>query len=92
MILIANLILHQIPPTNGQAVAVQALPTDWLIYDEMMRAHRIANIRCCSAVTPISVALFGGPARLSSSALQEPSSPRGNTYSESKLLFNTFSV
>ncbi|GCB60814.1 3'-5' RNA helicase YTHDC2 isoform X1 [Scyliorhinus torazame] len=70
----------KIPPANGQAVAVQALPTDWLIYDEMTRAHRIANIRCCSAVTPISVALFGGPARLSSSALQEPSSPRGNTY------------
>ncbi|XP_069787051.1 3'-5' RNA helicase YTHDC2 isoform X3 [Narcine bancroftii] len=70
----------KIPPANGQAVAIQALPTDWLIYDEMMRAHRIANIRCCSAVTPISVALFGGPARLSSSALQEPSSPRGNTY------------
>ncbi|KAM9367474.1 3'-5' RNA helicase YTHDC2 [Phaethornis superciliosus] len=63
----------KIPPANGQAAAVQALPTDWLIYDEMMRAHRIANIRCCSVVTPVTVSLFCGPARLPSNALQEPS-------------------
>ncbi|XP_074426145.1 3'-5' RNA helicase YTHDC2 isoform X2 [Larus michahellis] len=68
----------KIPPANGQAAAVQALPTDWLIYDEMTRAHRIANIRCCSVVTPVTVALFCGPARLPSNALQEPSSFRGD--------------
>ncbi|NXT97530.1 YTDC2 helicase, partial [Buphagus erythrorhynchus] len=67
----------QIPPVNGQTAAVQALPTDWLIYDEMMRAHRIASIRCCSAVTPITVALFCGPARLPSNALQASSSCQG---------------
>ncbi|CAM2114331.1 3'-5' RNA helicase YTHDC2 isoform X1 [Lepidochelys kempii] len=66
----------KIPPANGQAAAIQALPTDWLIYDEMTRAHRIANIRCCSAVTPVTVSLFCGPARLPSNALQEPSSFR----------------
>ncbi|KAI5141604.1 3'-5' Rna Helicase Ythdc2, partial [Manis pentadactyla] len=66
----------KIPPANGQAAAIQALPTDWLIYDEMTRAHRIANIRCCSAVTPVTVLVFGGPARLASNALQEPSSFR----------------
>ncbi|XP_043915095.1 3'-5' RNA helicase YTHDC2 [Protopterus annectens] len=66
----------KIPPANGQAAAVQALPTDWIIYDEMTRAHRISSIRCCSAVTPVTVALFSGPARLPSSALQEPSSLR----------------
>ncbi|XP_023587729.1 3'-5' RNA helicase YTHDC2 isoform X3 [Trichechus manatus latirostris] len=64
----------KIPPVNGQAAAIQALPTDWLIYDEMTRAHRIANIRCCSAVTPVTVLVFCGPARLASNALQEPSS------------------
>ncbi|XP_036258923.1 3'-5' RNA helicase YTHDC2 isoform X1 [Molothrus ater] len=64
----------KIPPVNGQTAAVQALPTDWLIYDEMTRAHRIANIRCCSVVTPITVALFCGPARLPSNALQACSS------------------
>ncbi|XP_065513687.1 3'-5' RNA helicase YTHDC2 isoform X1 [Caloenas nicobarica] len=66
----------KIPPANGQAAAIQALPTDWVIYDEMTRAHRIANIRCCSVVTPVTVSLFCGPARLPSNALQEPSSFR----------------
>lgn len=69
--------LAQIPPANGQATAIQALPTDWLIFDEMTRAHRIANIRCCSVVTPVTVSLFCGPARLPSNALQEPSSFQG---------------
>ncbi|XP_072716463.1 3'-5' RNA helicase YTHDC2 [Ciconia boyciana] len=68
----------KIPPANGQAAAIQALPTDWVIYDEMTRAHRIANIRCCSVVTPVTVSLFCGPARLPSNALQEPSSFRGD--------------
>uniref|UniRef100_A0A8C4XPF2 3'-5' RNA helicase YTHDC2 n=1 Tax=Falco tinnunculus TaxID=100819 RepID=A0A8C4XPF2_FALTI len=67
----------KIPPENGQAAAIRALPTDWLIYDEMTRAHRIANIRCCSVVTPVTVSLFCGPARLPSNALQELSSFRG---------------
>ncbi|KAI1239670.1 hypothetical protein IHE44_0011094 [Lamprotornis superbus] len=71
----------KIPPVNGQTAAVQALPTDWLIYDEMTRAHRIANIRCCSVVTPITVALFCGPARLPSSALQASSSCQGDRVS-----------
>ncbi|XP_017315800.1 3'-5' RNA helicase YTHDC2 isoform X2 [Ictalurus punctatus] len=66
----------KIPPANSQAAAVQALPTDWLIYDEMTRAHRIASVRCCTAVTPLTVAVFGGVAKLPSTALQEPSTPR----------------
>lgn len=68
----------KIPPANGQAAAIQALPTEWLIFDEMTRAHRIANIRCCSVVTPVTVSLFCGPARLPSNALQEPSSFQGD--------------
>uniref|UniRef100_A0A8C9NPJ3 3'-5' RNA helicase YTHDC2 n=1 Tax=Serinus canaria TaxID=9135 RepID=A0A8C9NPJ3_SERCA len=67
----------KIAPANGQASAIQALPTDWLIYDEMMRAHKTANIRCCSVVTPVTVSLFCGPARLPSNALQPSSSFRG---------------
>ncbi|XP_036384365.1 3'-5' RNA helicase YTHDC2 [Megalops cyprinoides] len=62
----------KIPPANSQGAAVQALPTEWLIYDEMTRAHRIASVRCCSAVTPFAVAVFGGCAKLPSTALQEP--------------------
>ncbi|XP_029300796.1 3'-5' RNA helicase YTHDC2 isoform X2 [Cottoperca gobio] len=52
--------------------AKSALPTDWLIYDEMSRGHRMASVRCCSMITAITVAVFGGCAKLPSSALQEP--------------------
>ncbi|XP_075692702.1 3'-5' RNA helicase YTHDC2 isoform X3 [Rhinoderma darwinii] len=85
----------QIPPENGQAAAIQALPTDWLIYDEMTRAHRIANIRCCSLVTPASIIIFSGPARLSSNSLQEPSyqgTLDGNESSDSEMEDRTMSM
>uniref|UniRef100_A0A8C9ZMW2 RNA helicase n=1 Tax=Sander lucioperca TaxID=283035 RepID=A0A8C9ZMW2_SANLU len=61
---------------NGPAKSAQALPTDWLIYDEMSRGHRMASVRCCSLTTPITVAIFGGCAKLPSSALQEPAVQR----------------
>ncbi|NWR24734.1 YTDC2 helicase, partial [Emberiza fucata] len=73
----------KIAPANGQAAAIQALPTDWLIYDEMTRAHKTANIRCCSVVTPVTVSLFCGPARLPSNALQASSSFRGGVSNDS---------
>nr|XP_033502301.1 3'-5' RNA helicase YTHDC2 isoform X1 [Epinephelus lanceolatus] len=57
---------------NSPAKLAQALPTDWLIYDEMSRGHRMATVRCCSVVTPITVAIFTGGAIQPSSALQEP--------------------
>ncbi|KAM6901867.1 3'-5' RNA helicase YTHDC2 isoform 2-T2 [Lycodopsis pacificus] len=57
---------------NSPAKLAQALPTDWLIYDEMSRGHRMASVRCCSVMTAITVAIFGGCAKLPSSALQEP--------------------
>ncbi|XP_078127171.1 3'-5' RNA helicase YTHDC2 [Sander vitreus] len=61
---------------NGPAKSAQALPTDWLIYDEMSRGHRMASVRCCSLMTPVTVAIFGGCAKLPSSALQEPAVQR----------------
>ncbi|XP_041666905.1 3'-5' RNA helicase YTHDC2 [Cheilinus undulatus] len=63
------------PAHNKEADSLKSsrkLPTDWLIYDEMSRGHRIASIRCCSVITPITVAIFGGCSRLPDSALQEP--------------------
>ncbi|NXP55827.1 YTDC2 helicase, partial [Heliornis fulica] len=72
---------RKIPPADEQAAAIQALPTNWLIYNEMTRTHRIANIRCCSVVTPVTVLLFCGPARLPSDALQDPSHFRGDAVS-----------
>uniref|UniRef100_A0A8C4R1B1 RNA helicase n=1 Tax=Eptatretus burgeri TaxID=7764 RepID=A0A8C4R1B1_EPTBU len=47
---------------NQEAVA--ALPTDWIVFDEMSHQHCQACVRCCSAVSPITIALFAGPARL----------------------------
>ncbi|KAI5615726.1 putative ATP-dependent RNA helicase YTHDC2 isoform X1 [Silurus asotus] len=73
----------KIPLANGQAAAVQSLPTDWLIYDEMTRAHRTASVRCCTVVTPITVAVFGGSAKLPSTALQESSTPQDDAQCES---------
>ncbi|XP_028456578.1 3'-5' RNA helicase YTHDC2 isoform X2 [Perca flavescens] len=61
---------------NSPAKSAQALPTDWLIYDEMSRGHRMASVRCCSLTTPVTVAIFGGCAKLPSSALQEPAVQR----------------
>ncbi|KFP71342.1 putative ATP-dependent RNA helicase YTHDC2, partial [Acanthisitta chloris] len=68
----------KIPPADGQAAAIRALPTNWLIYNEMTRAHRVANIRCCTVVTSVTVSLFCGPARLPSNALQAPPSFQGD--------------
>ncbi|XP_044189523.1 3'-5' RNA helicase YTHDC2 isoform X1 [Thunnus albacares] len=64
---------------NNPARSVQALPTDWLIYDEMSRGHRMASVRCCSMVTPITVAIFGGCAKLPTSALQEPAAQKDSS-------------
>uniref|UniRef100_A0A8C6WK60 RNA helicase n=1 Tax=Neogobius melanostomus TaxID=47308 RepID=A0A8C6WK60_9GOBI len=52
--------------------AAQALPTDWLIYDEMSRGNRMASVRSCSVVTPVTIAVFGGCAKLPCSTLHEP--------------------
>ncbi|XP_042365751.1 3'-5' RNA helicase YTHDC2 isoform X2 [Plectropomus leopardus] len=60
------------------AKSAQALPTDWLIYDEMSQGHRMASVRCCSLVTPITVAIFAGCAKLPSPALQEPAVHNAN--------------
>ncbi|KAM6985128.1 LOW QUALITY PROTEIN: 3'-5' RNA helicase YTHDC2 [Aplochiton taeniatus] len=73
----------KIPPANGQVAAVQSLPTDWLIYDEMTRAHRIASVRCCSVVSPVTVAIFGGCAKLPGAALQEPAVTKDDAVNES---------
>ncbi|KAM4527615.1 3'-5' RNA helicase YTHDC2 isoform 2-T3 [Odontesthes bonariensis] len=63
---------------NSQSSSAQAIPTDWLIYDEMSRGHRMASVRCCSLVTPITIAIFGGSAKLPCSVLQEAAAQRTN--------------
>uniref|UniRef100_A0A669BJE7 RNA helicase n=1 Tax=Oreochromis niloticus TaxID=8128 RepID=A0A669BJE7_ORENI len=63
---------------KNQTRMAQALPTDWMIYDEMSRGHRMVTVRCCTLVTSITVAIFGGCARLHSSALHEPAVQKTN--------------
>uniref|UniRef100_A0A3Q3H1U4 RNA helicase n=1 Tax=Labrus bergylta TaxID=56723 RepID=A0A3Q3H1U4_9LABR len=66
---------------------VLTLPSDWLIYNEMSRGQRVASVRCCSVVTPITVAIFGGCSRLPDSAFQDPAGHRdtGNTDTDAPL-------
>lgn len=42
----------------------QSIPTEWILYEEMSRYERSAYIRCCTAISPITVALFTGPIKL----------------------------
>lgn len=51
-------------PQSSPAKSPQSYPTDWLVYDEMSRGHRMVVIRCCSLVTPLTAAIFAGCAKL----------------------------
>uniref|UniRef100_A0A3Q3E053 RNA helicase n=1 Tax=Hippocampus comes TaxID=109280 RepID=A0A3Q3E053_HIPCM len=61
--------LNQSQNKEGNSTKPQGLPTDWLVYDEMSRGHRIASVRCCTLVTAITVAIFAGGSRHLCSAL-----------------------
>ncbi|XP_064618810.1 3'-5' RNA helicase YTHDC2-like [Lineus longissimus] len=52
------------------AKALKNLPTDWLFYEEMTRAQRIASVNCCTVVSPITLGIFAGPAKLPMDALK----------------------
>lgn len=47
----------------------EKLPTDWLVFEEMSRAGKMCQLRMCTVISPITVALFAGPMRLPSDAL-----------------------
>ncbi|GFU19130.1 3'-5' RNA helicase YTHDC2 [Nephila pilipes] len=81
-------VLNKLPVNAKHSVAVlrkqmiTELPCDWLVYEEMMRTGNIAHAHCCSLITPITVALFAGPARLPLDALHEPDQARLEGYME----------
>ncbi len=60
--------------SNTHANAVRIVPTDWMIFEEMTRAHRLAHVKCCTAVSPMTLAIFAGPAKLSLDAIKEAES------------------
>ncbi|KOB67903.1 putative ATP-dependent RNA helicase YTHDC2, partial [Operophtera brumata] len=57
--------------------SITGLPTDWVVFEEISRSGRFCFIRCCTLVTPLTVALFSGPIRLSSTALTQRANPPG---------------
>lgn len=50
--------------SSSYAAAVAALPSDWLLYEEMNRVGRVCRIQTCTVVSPLTVAIFAGPSRL----------------------------
>ncbi|XP_055954066.1 3'-5' RNA helicase YTHDC2-like isoform X2 [Argiope bruennichi] len=81
-------VLNKLPVSAKHSVAalrkqmMAEMPCDWLFYEEMMRTGSIAHAHCCTLVTPITVALFAGPARLPLDALHEPDQARLEGYME----------
>lgn len=69
--------LHQGGGLTGSQKSVHNLPTDWVVFEEISRAGRFCFIRCNTLVTPLTVALFGGPLRLPNSALTQRANPPG---------------
>ena len=57
--------------SDTHALAIGKLPTEWLVFEEMMRAHRMAHIRCCTAVSSVTVSIFAGPAKLPHDVVRE---------------------
>uniref|UniRef100_UPI00358FE3E5 3'-5' RNA helicase YTHDC2-like n=1 Tax=Myxine glutinosa TaxID=7769 RepID=UPI00358FE3E5 len=57
--------------TENNQAAVAALPTDWIVFDEMSHQHCQSFVRCCSAISPITIALIAGPACLPKNAMSE---------------------
>lgn len=48
---------------------VDNYPSDWFIYEEMTRIGRVSYARTCTILSPITVSIFAGPARLPSDHL-----------------------
>ncbi|XP_052829379.1 3'-5' RNA helicase YTHDC2 [Octopus bimaculoides] len=53
---------------------LSSFPSDWIIYEEMSRNSSLAFVRCCTVISPITVALFAGPAKLSPEVIKEAES------------------
>lgn len=70
--------------------SIAGLPCDWLIYEEMLRTGSTAHAYCCTLITPITVALFSGPARLPLDALHEPD--QGNKLVEALKVLHIFYI
>ncbi|RXG71364.1 putative ATP-dependent RNA helicase YTHDC2 [Armadillidium vulgare] len=59
---------------QAHRILVSSLPTDWLLFDEMIRIGTAAHVKTVTLLSPITVLLMAGPMRLPLDALSEPSS------------------
>ena len=72
--------LHECPKSPHVSVAaslsavIQTLPSDWLVYEEISRSGQFCHAPCCTVVSPITVAVFAGPARMPLDAVKETES------------------
>lgn len=55
----------------SQTATVEALPSDWLFYEDLNRCGHYCHIRCCTLVTPITIVLFTAPMRLPIDCISE---------------------
>ena len=49
---------------------VAKLPTDWLLYEEMTRTHLLSQIKSCTAISAVTVALFAGPGKVANDTVK----------------------
>ena len=72
---------------DAHLAAVNRLPTDWLAYDEMTRLHRSAQVKSCTIISPVTIAMFAGPAKLPLEAVKEAECGLHCELTESLFLF-----
>ncbi|GFR98538.1 ATP-dependent RNA helicase DHX36 [Elysia marginata] len=61
----------RIPRNSVLKKEVKALPSNWLIYEEMSRSTNIAIARHCSVVTPEAIFLFAGHSKVTQDMITE---------------------
>ena len=71
----ASSTMNPVPRANmtktTHSATLKKLPADWVIYEEMTRANRLGQAKMCTLVSPITVAMLAGPARLAQEAIRD---------------------
>uniref|UniRef100_A0A1B6C6P5 RNA helicase n=1 Tax=Clastoptera arizonana TaxID=38151 RepID=A0A1B6C6P5_9HEMI len=55
----------------AHASTISKFPSDWIVYEELNKLEHTTHIKTCTVVSPITLAIFGGPSRLSSDAFAD---------------------
>ncbi|CAE1330762.1 YTHDC2 [Acanthosepion pharaonis] len=67
-------VLSPNPSVGSRNKNISYFPSEWIVYEEMSRNNRLASVRCCTMISPITIALFTGPAKLSPEIIKEAES------------------